>query len=803
MAESQRIEDLRKRYHENPRRFFAPLANEYRKAGFLDRSLLLCEKHLREQPDNLNGLVVFGQTLFESGKHTEAREPFEAALALDQENLIALRHLGDIARLGGDTETAKRWYEKVLELDRRNDEVLDLLQQMGGGEAPDAAAAGTGSSPLITVGKGVSVSSGDDPAALGMVDLDPVPEKEPAAPPPPRPKSPASSGPGRTVVIDAAALAAADLKRAQSASAPTAEVNAMHAPIVESASAKAPIIEAPSAKARAAAPPPAHAPIVESPSAKAPRPSKRASLLDINFDFSDMPAEDAAPVAPSAPVMGAEAAEYGFAGEGVPDTAPTGAGEGTLIIDASPAGESLSASPAQGMAGLETSDLSAGADVSPMAGLESTEFTSGDVAPMAELEAQEMDTSTVVAPLAGLDRPDAVDAPEPVAEPASAAVAKPEEVHAAAAPTLEIAAVRPATPLEPIDLALNPPIDLDVPEDSSPLPLLEELPSARPKPRMTKADLSSLPLLADFGLEDDEPKTSPMEPAASAPAESAPIVEAPSASPDARKPQKTPAFVTETMAALYLQQGYKKEAMDVYRQLIAQDPSDAGMRDKLASLERGEDSGLEFEAPPADAVEPAPAPANAVLADMSFAGVGLTTPTPAAPTLDLPTAAGPSARDFFSGFARRGAQTTNGAASAAAPAAAEAPAPEPAAQPVADAVPAASASVSTSGWPLDTLFGAANDVADLHAAEVLAGIATFAGPSGGTGLDELFSAGASPARPVVARASQTLKFDQFFAGGAAPAAAPDAPAESASPAAAGDDDLDKFQGWLKGLKPPQ
>ena len=72
------------------------------------------------------------------------------------------------------------------------------------------------------------------------------------------------------------------------------------------------------------------------------------------------------------------------------------------------------------------------------------------------------------------------------------------------------------------------------------------------------------------------------------------------------------------------------------------------------------------------------------------------------------------------------------------------------------------------------------------------------GPTGGTGLDTLF-AGDSQAKPVVARASQTLKFDQFFAGGAAPQGGE--AAAQPGPAAADGDDLDKFQGWLKGLKP--
>jgi hypothetical protein len=467
-----------------------------------------------------------------------------------------------------------------------------------------------------------------------------------------------------------------------------------------------------------------------------------------------------------------------------------GAGEGTLIVDASPAGESLSGGPADDVAGLELNS-DAGSDVAPLSGLEATEFTGGtDTALLPGLDVHD-EQPIDVAPLAGLDRPDlseAASAPIPslLAESASAPVPS----APADAPTLEIATIRSATPEPPpVDLALNEPAELDVSADSTPLPYIEEEPpSARPKPRMTRADLASLPLLADFGLEDDEPVTLPMD--------------SPSAGAEPRKPQKTPAFVTETMAALYIQQGYKKEAIDVYRQLIAQDPSDAGLKDRLAALERGEtvaDAGIEFETPPADAAEPTPAPANAVLADMSFAGVGLSTPAPSAAPLELPAASGPSARDFFGNFARRAAAPTNGSAPASDSAAPSAAAPSAPAESPAPAAPAAPA--AKSGWPLDALFGAANDVADLHAAEVLAGIATFAGPSGGTGLDALFSGETPPTRPAVTRASQTLKFDQFFAAGAPAADAAAAPPAASGPAAAGDDDLGKFQGWLKGLKP--
>ncbi len=48
------------------------------------------------------------------------------------------------------------------------------------------------------------------------------------------------------------------------------------------------------------------------------------------------------------------------------------------------------------------------------------------------------------------------------------------------------------------------------------------------------------------------------------------------------------AFVTETMAELYLQQGFPDRALAIYRQLAAQRPSDVALRERIAQLERGE-----------------------------------------------------------------------------------------------------------------------------------------------------------------------------------------------------------------------
>ncbi len=163
MSTSARLEELLKRFDENPRRFFAPLANEYRKSGDLERAIELCQTHLIDQPGNMNGHVVYGQALFEAGRYDESRVTFETALELDPENLIALRHLGDIARSRADTNGARHWYTRVLDADPRNEEIIGFLTELDTIDANSAAAAAAVASQAPT--RAVTPPRSSTPAA--------------------------------------------------------------------------------------------------------------------------------------------------------------------------------------------------------------------------------------------------------------------------------------------------------------------------------------------------------------------------------------------------------------------------------------------------------------------------------------------------------------------------------------------------------------------------------------------------------------------------------------------------------------
>jgi tetratricopeptide (TPR) repeat protein len=197
MVSSARIDELRKKFDENPRRYFAPLANEYRKGGDLEQAIFICQEYLPQQPGHMSGHIVYGQALFELGRHDDAKLVFETALSLDPENLIALRHLGDIARAAGDIPTAHAWYQRVLEADPRNDEISAILTEMStmlpapasvhtpsppatsDAEAPSISVSSTAPTPLSTPAlreAAAEVAAPMQPAAPpadeGLLDLD-------------------------------------------------------------------------------------------------------------------------------------------------------------------------------------------------------------------------------------------------------------------------------------------------------------------------------------------------------------------------------------------------------------------------------------------------------------------------------------------------------------------------------------------------------------------------------------------------------------------------------------------------------
>ena len=135
MADPGRLDELERKFEENPKRYFAPLANEYRKAGRPEQAIELCRTYLPQQPAHMSGYIVYAQSLRDAGHVAEADAVFRQALTLDPENIIALRNLGDVARDAGDKAGAMHWYGKMLELDPRNEEIAAYIATLSGQDA--------------------------------------------------------------------------------------------------------------------------------------------------------------------------------------------------------------------------------------------------------------------------------------------------------------------------------------------------------------------------------------------------------------------------------------------------------------------------------------------------------------------------------------------------------------------------------------------------------------------------------------------------------------------------------------------
>jgi tetratricopeptide (TPR) repeat protein len=213
-----RLRELQEKFEENPRRYFAPLANEYRKGGQPKRAIEICRSQLSQMPGHMSGQIVYAQSLYEVGEFDEAKQVFERALTLDPENLIALRSLGDMSLQSGNTIDARKWYTRLLDADPHDAAVIALVTEI------DASAE---AAPVPTPEEipGVDEDAGDQ-AIPFIADAE---------------GSPVGSDVGSSPVESAAATAPGESGPTPSAeSAPVSEAATASALVSESTAASAP-----------------------------------------------------------------------------------------------------------------------------------------------------------------------------------------------------------------------------------------------------------------------------------------------------------------------------------------------------------------------------------------------------------------------------------------------------------------------------------------------------------------------------------------------------------------------------------
>jgi tetratricopeptide (TPR) repeat protein len=125
------IAKLESRWRDNPQGLtFAPLAEAYRKQRDPRRALEILQPGLERHPDYIPANIVLGRCHWDLSDLEAAEKAFTHVLALDGENVIALKALADITERQSRPHEAERWLETLLSVDRSNEEAREQLARI-------------------------------------------------------------------------------------------------------------------------------------------------------------------------------------------------------------------------------------------------------------------------------------------------------------------------------------------------------------------------------------------------------------------------------------------------------------------------------------------------------------------------------------------------------------------------------------------------------------------------------------------------------------------------------------------------
>ena len=153
MADSQRIEDLRRRVQKDPASIaFAQLAEECRRAGLHQEAVSVCRAGLELHPGYASARVTLGRAFLELNDLDMALVEFEHVLASAPDNLAAIRSLADIHRRQGSLALALERYRAALALARNDPDLQEIVAELArelepAAPEPDIQAAGPVAEP--------------------------------------------------------------------------------------------------------------------------------------------------------------------------------------------------------------------------------------------------------------------------------------------------------------------------------------------------------------------------------------------------------------------------------------------------------------------------------------------------------------------------------------------------------------------------------------------------------------------------------------------------------------------------------
>jgi tetratricopeptide (TPR) repeat protein len=117
VADSPRIQELRRRVHQDPASLaFAPLAEELRRAGRAREAVTVCQNGLAHHPEYVSARATLGRALLDLGEIDDALFELQAVLSAAPENLMALRGIAEVHHRRGELTEALDAYRRARAL---------------------------------------------------------------------------------------------------------------------------------------------------------------------------------------------------------------------------------------------------------------------------------------------------------------------------------------------------------------------------------------------------------------------------------------------------------------------------------------------------------------------------------------------------------------------------------------------------------------------------------------------------------------------------------------------------------------
>jgi tetratricopeptide (TPR) repeat protein len=179
------IAKLTERISKDPKsKLFVPLAEEYKKAGDIEMAIAVLTEGLKNNPGYVTAKSFLGRLLLDKGNLSEAQKEFEEVIKAIPDNVLAQRKLGDIHALQGRAQEALLFFKAVLAVNPKDPELKALVADIEAGRDVREKIAGPKYPPAAGHVAAAVPTPGPPPPAASLPPV--KPSAAPAVPPRPQ-----------------------------------------------------------------------------------------------------------------------------------------------------------------------------------------------------------------------------------------------------------------------------------------------------------------------------------------------------------------------------------------------------------------------------------------------------------------------------------------------------------------------------------------------------------------------------------------------------------------------------------------